>query len=147
MTTAKKSSNTRKLSNNTLSKTRRVSKGDVPPENSAQGIEEFSVNAEISAARESKSAALQDIINRMSAGKELASLPEALRAILDGASPDDAAALSKAIANMPSIESTRSVPTQMTNSPQTGVMAATLTKTYSRAAVTKSKNIIFKLNY
>ena len=34
----------------------------------------------------------------------MAALPEALRAILDGASPDDAAALSKAIANMPSME-------------------------------------------
>ena len=107
MTTTKKYSHTRKSPNNNSSKTRLVTKGDVPPENSTQSIEKFSVNEEISAARESKSAAVQDIIERMSAGKELATLPEALRAILDGASPDDAAALGKAIANMPNIESTK----------------------------------------
>lgn len=82
-------------------------KVDTAPDNSTQGIEKFSVGEKLSASRESKSAAVQDIINRMSAGKELATLPEALRAILDGASPDDAAALGKAIANMPNIESTR----------------------------------------
>ncbi|MGB2832077.1 MAG: polyphosphate kinase 2 [Methylotenera sp.] len=83
---------------------RRVAKGDTPPDNSAQGIEAFSVDEKISAAREAKAAAMQDIIQRITEGKELAALPEALRAILDGASPDDAAALSKAIANMPSME-------------------------------------------
>ncbi len=86
---------------------RRVSEGDIPPDNSTQGIEEFSVHEKISAARESKSTAVQDIINRIATGKDAASLPEALRAILDGASPDDAAALSKAIANIPSVESTK----------------------------------------
>ena len=72
-----------------------------------QGIEEFSVSEKISAARESKSTAVQDIINRIATGKDAASLPEALRAIMAGASPDDAAALSKAIANIPSFESTK----------------------------------------
>lgn len=86
---------------------RRVSEGDIPPDNSTQGIEEFSVSEKISAARESKSTAVQDIINRIATGKDAASLPEALRAILAGASPDDAAALSKAIANIPSFESTK----------------------------------------
>lgn len=86
---------------------RRVANGDTPPDNaSAQGIENFSVSEKISAARESKSTAVLDIINRISKGNDLASLPEALQAILDGASPDDAAALSKAIANMPNIERT-----------------------------------------
>ena len=87
--------------------TRPVSEGDIPPDNSTQGIEEFSVSEKISAARESKSTAVQDIINRIATGKDAATLPEALRAILDGASPDDAAALSKAIANIPSFESTK----------------------------------------
>jgi polyphosphate kinase 2 len=87
--------------------TRRVSKGDIPPDNSAQGIETFAVGEKISAARESQSTAVQDIINRISSGKDSTALSEALRAILDGASPDDAAALSKAIANMPSVEGTR----------------------------------------
>ncbi len=86
---------------------RRVSEGDIPPDNSTQGIEEFSVSEKISAARESKSTAVQDIINRIATGKDAASLPEALRAIMAGASPDDAAALSKAIANIPSFESTK----------------------------------------
>jgi polyphosphate kinase 2 len=83
---------------------RRVAKGDTPPNNSTQGIENFSVGEKISASRESKSVAVQDIIHRISTGTDIATLPEALQAILDGASPDDAAALSKAIANMPNIE-------------------------------------------
>ncbi len=110
MPTAKKPSNTDKLPNSIPSETlraRRVVKGDIAQDNSAQGIEKFSVSEKISAARESKSVAVQDIINRMSTGKELATLPDALRAILDGASPDDAAALGKAIANMPNIESAK----------------------------------------
>jgi len=97
-------------SNAALKKTasaRRVSKGDTPPDNSTQGIESFSVNEKINASRESKSAAVQDIINRIATGNDIATLPEALLAILDGASPDDAAALSKAIANMSNIDSSR----------------------------------------
>ncbi len=86
--------------------TRHVSEGNIAPDNSAQGIEAFSVSEKVSAARESKSTAVQDIINRIATGKDLATLPDALRAILDGASPDDAAALSKAIASMSSLENT-----------------------------------------
>ena len=97
-------------SNAVLKKTasaRRVSKGDTPPDNSTQGIESFSVNEKVDASRESKSVAVQDIINRIATGNDIATLPEALLAILDGASPDDAAALSKAIANMSNIDSSR----------------------------------------
>jgi polyphosphate kinase 2 len=89
------------------SRVRRVTKGDIPPNNSAAGIENFSINEKVNAARESKSAAVQDIINRIATGNDIVTLPEALQAILDGASPDDAAALSKAIANMPNIESSK----------------------------------------
>ena len=89
------------------SRARRVSKGDIPPNNSSLGIEKFSVNEKIAAARDSKSIAVQDIINRITTGTDITSLPEALQAILDGASPDDATALSKAIANMPNIESSK----------------------------------------
>lgn len=81
-------------------RTRRVESGDIPPDTSALGIENFAVGESVSAARESKSVAVQDIIDRM-AGKDMAKLSESLRAILDGASPDDAAALSKALLNMP----------------------------------------------
>ena len=89
------------------SRARRVSKGDIPPNNSSLGIEKFSVNEKLAAARDSKSIAVQDIINRITTGTDITSLPEALQAILDGASPDDATALSKAIANMPNIESSK----------------------------------------
>jgi hypothetical protein len=87
--------------------TRRVSKGDISPNQSTSGIEKFSVEEKISAARESKSTAVQDIINHIAISKDLSALPEALRAILDGASPDDAAALSRAIASMPNMEVAR----------------------------------------
>jgi len=90
-----------------ISRARSVSKGDIPPKNTSQGIENFSVNEKISAARDSKSVAVQDIINRIATGVDITTLPEALQAILDGASPDDAAALSKAIANMPNIENSK----------------------------------------
>lgn len=89
------------------SKARRVSKGDIPPNNTSLGIENFAVNEKIAAARDSKSVAVQDIINRITTGIDITTLPEALQAILDGASPDDAAALSKAIANMPNIENSK----------------------------------------
>ena len=87
--------------------TRRVSKGDISPNHSTPGIEKFSVEEKISAARESKSTAVQDIINHIAISKDMSALPEALRAILDGASPDDAAALSRAIASMPNMEVAR----------------------------------------
>jgi len=89
------------------SRARRVSKGDTSPNNSTQGIENFSVSEKIAASRESKTVAVQDIINRISTGSDMATLPEALRAILDGASPDDAIALSKALATIPSVENAK----------------------------------------
>jgi polyphosphate kinase 2 len=96
-----------KTSPKKTSRARRVAKGDIPPNNTSQGIENFSVNEKIAAARDSKSIAVQDIINRIASGIDITTLPEALQAILDGASPDDAAALSKAIANMPNIENSK----------------------------------------
>lgn len=85
-------------------KTRPVVAGDVPSEITTEGIETFSVNKKVSAARESKSTALEDIINRISNSADKASLPDALQTILDGASPDDVAALSKAIENTKNIK-------------------------------------------
>jgi polyphosphate kinase 2 len=97
----------KKPAHKSTSKARRVSKGDIPPNNTSLGIENFAVNEKIAAARDSKSIAVQDIINRIATGIDITTLPEALQAILDGASPDDAAALSKAIANMPNIENSK----------------------------------------
>ncbi|NOU40050.1 MAG: polyphosphate kinase 2 [Methylotenera sp.] len=85
-------------------KTRPVVAGDVPSEITTEGIETFSVNKKVSAARDSKSTALEDIINRISNSADKASLPDALQTILDGASPDDVAALSKAIENTKNIK-------------------------------------------
>lgn len=111
MLTEKKSAKNAELAKQTSSKktqrTGQVSQGDISPNNSTIGIENFSISEKVVAARESKSAAVQDIINRITTGIDITTLPEALQAILDGASPDDAAALSKAIANMPNIENSQ----------------------------------------
>jgi polyphosphate kinase 2 len=111
MLTEKKSAKNAELAKQTSAKknprARQVNKGDIPPNNSTLDIENFSIGEKVAAARESKSAAVQDIINRIATGIDITTLPEALQAILDGASPDDAAALSKAIANMPNIENSQ----------------------------------------
>lgn len=111
MLTEKKPAKNTELAKQTSSKktqrTRQVSQGDISPNNSTLDIENFSISEKVAAARESKSAAVQDIINRITTGIDITTLPDALQAILDGASPDDAAALSKAIANMPNIENSQ----------------------------------------
>jgi len=71
---------------------RPVKQGDVPPEISSEGIERFTVDQGVAAARDSKTTAVQDIIQRMSKG-DIGELTQSLEAILAGASPDDAAAL------------------------------------------------------
>ncbi|MES2013784.1 MAG: polyphosphate kinase 2 [Pseudomonadota bacterium] len=80
---------------------RQVSAGDTSPDTNAQGIENFVVNENVAASRESKYAAVQDIINGLSTSGDMTTLSDALGAILDGASPDDAAALRKAVAEIP----------------------------------------------
>ncbi|OIR00032.1 polyphosphate kinase 2 (PPK2) [mine drainage metagenome] len=93
MTSANKPASIHK--NTTL---RSVVAGDTAPDTSPQGIENFVVSESIAASRESKYAAVQDIINGISASQNMTTLSDALSAILDEASPDDAAALRKAIA-------------------------------------------------
>ena len=80
-------------------KTRPAAAGDIPPEITAPGIERFTINETTQAARDSKSTAVRDIIDRM-AGEDKTRVAESLRAILDGASPDDAAALLQALDHM-----------------------------------------------
>lgn len=89
-------------------KTRQVALGDVAPELNAQGFETFAVNETVSAARESKSTAVHDIIKRIANGSETADLPTALKTILEGASPDDALALGKAISDISNAKSQKS---------------------------------------
>jgi len=77
-------------------KRRPVASGDIPPEISAQGIETFSVGEGVAAARESKAAAVRDILSGMAQGN-IGKLAESLETIMAGASPDDAAALRNAL--------------------------------------------------
>jgi polyphosphate kinase 2 len=79
-----------------FSKKSKVSSGDTAPDNNVDSIENFAVNENIVAAQEGKFEAVQDIIQRISSN-DLSTLPDALHTILEGASPDDAAALSKAL--------------------------------------------------
>lgn len=94
MTTAKKTPETAVVRK--LTRTRRVTSGDVPPDNSDKSFEDFAVQEKIAAARESKAVAVKDIIAHLS-GKNKGALPESLQAIFDGASHDDALALRKAL--------------------------------------------------
>ena len=84
----------------TSTKARRVSTGDTPPKNSAVAIENFAVSEKVAAARESKAVAVQDIIKRITSGNDISTLSDAIMAIVEGSSPDDAAALTNAIASM-----------------------------------------------
>jgi len=92
------------LHNEKITKIRKVVSGDTPPDNTPNGIETFSINQEIAAARESKAEAMSDILSRISKSDKTA-LPEALQTILNGASPDDAAALKKALADIRGMKS------------------------------------------
>ena len=71
---------------------RRARDGDIPPTLTPAGIETFSVSQSILAANESKAAAVEDILGRLSREKS-PNLVEAFEAILSGASPDDVLAL------------------------------------------------------
>lgn len=86
---------------------RGVTKGDIPPTLNKKAVEAFTVKQAISAAEESKVAAVKDIISAIKPG-DSEGLSKALTAIFDGASPDDAAMLRNALLQQPSLVSTRS---------------------------------------
>ena len=75
---------------------RSAREGDVAPELSPEGIETFEVEQAIAGAQDSKLVALADILCR-EAGKSPANAPQALDAILAGASPDDVHMLRRAL--------------------------------------------------
>jgi polyphosphate kinase 2 len=77
------------VSNTTTKRANRVATQSTPTASNIAGI---TVNKEIAAARESKVAAVSNIVERMSEMNP-AQISAALQAILDGASPDDAAIL------------------------------------------------------
>ena len=88
---------TRKRAMTTSTRRKRSAKeGDVAPELSPEGIETFEVEQATAGARDSKLVALADILCR-EAGKSPARAPQALDAILAGASPDDVHMLRRAL--------------------------------------------------
>lgn len=78
------------------SRPRRAATGDIAPSARAEGIEAFAVTEAISAARESKAAAVRDILTAASADDPAAPV-KILETIMAGVAPDDAAALRKAL--------------------------------------------------
>ena len=83
-------------SNGKAPRPRRATQGDTAPALNAQGIEAYAVDEAVDAARDSKAAAVSDIVATL-AKHDTASIAETLQAILAGASPDDAALLRKAL--------------------------------------------------
>ena len=71
---------------------RRAVSGDIAPSRSKQGIEDFEVDQAIESAETAKLAAVRDMLSRKGNG-DGAHHAKTLRAILEGASPDDAAAI------------------------------------------------------
>lgn len=76
--------------------TRPVTAGDTSPSRTVRGIEAFTVRQSSDAAVESKIAAVEDIIHGRHA-VDRDRLVDSLQAIVDGASPDDADALRRAL--------------------------------------------------
>jgi polyphosphate kinase len=71
---------------------RRVSRGDTSPRMTRVGIESFAIKESVAAAQEAQAAAVRDIIASAPA-HDIPAVANSLRAILDGASPEDAALL------------------------------------------------------
>ena len=79
---------------------RRVAAGDTAPSLGLPGIERFTVAESVSGAQESKVEAVDDIVNSKPP-HDVASLARSLQAILEGASPDDAALLRQVMQETP----------------------------------------------
>ena len=77
-------------------KLRRATAGDIAPAASVKGIERFQVGDRTDAARDSKEAAIRDILGRARRGSG-PRLAKALDAMFAGASPDDVVALKEAL--------------------------------------------------
>jgi polyphosphate kinase 2 len=80
-------------------KPRTTRAGDISPSHSARGIESFAVNEAVAAAQTSKETAVKDILSRAGDGDH--ELIESLKAIIAGASPEDAEALRNALVQPP----------------------------------------------
>jgi len=78
-------------------RSRRPQAGDIAPDLSEQGIERYEVAEAVAAARTTKAAAVADVLGEAASGGDIGVVAQALRTMLDGASPDDAAALRAAL--------------------------------------------------
>jgi polyphosphate kinase len=76
---------------------RRTVEGDISPNMSAQGIEQFTVNEAVNAAQVAKITAVQDILERGAAAGSGPDLIQSLEAIFAGASAEDAEELRKVL--------------------------------------------------
>jgi polyphosphate kinase len=77
-------------------KPRRPASGDIAPSRTARGVKTFVVKDRSDAARDSKMEAVRDIVSHSKPG-EGAKLAQALKAVVEGASPDDVEALKDAL--------------------------------------------------
>ena len=105
LTSATTKNNTQKRLTTSRRGRQQTSQGDVAPEQTLQGFENFSVNEKVAAARESKSNAMADMIDRISRDADKAAVNSAIQTILDGASPDDAKALTSLISGIKKLKS------------------------------------------
>jgi polyphosphate kinase len=80
------------------SNARRVGLGDTAPRITPEGIESFVIKESVAAAQEAQAAAVRDIIASAPV-HDIPAVANSLRAILDGASPEDAALLRGILAN------------------------------------------------
>ena len=78
-----------------ITRQRRPAAGDVTPAKTPQGIRNFVIKDRTAAAIDSKVEAIHDIVARAAPG-DGAKLAKALKAVVDGASPDDVEALKQA---------------------------------------------------
>jgi polyphosphate kinase 2 len=79
---------------------RQVSQGDISPEQSREGIDNFVVNEAVDAATLAKTVAVEDIVATLGQ-TDTPRLAKSLEAIMAGASPEDAAVLRKALLQQP----------------------------------------------
>lgn len=93
--TRQKPAQPRKKSNGAA--VRRASDGDITPDMSSSGVEQFAVNEAVSAAQAAKVTAVQDVLKRGSDAGNGPELIQSLEAIFAGASEEDAEELRKVL--------------------------------------------------
>jgi polyphosphate kinase 2 len=88
-----------KSSRRRTAKPRIAAEGDISPSHTRKGIESFTVNEAVQAAQESKIVAVTDILNHAGGGSP--EMIDSLKAILSGASPEDAEVLRQVLLHKP----------------------------------------------